>query len=417
MSGKKYEVPNFYNSPLLGKSLEDKYKQKAPEVIKHPARVMILGTSGRGKTNAAIYLIMELLAWNTLTIFASNPDQDLVRLMKNFLLKGLGVEPSDDDEIPEEIRSIFHVSKTIDRTPEDYDPKLQHVVLIDDLTTKGDKTNTLKIASFFKRGRPANITPILCTQYLYDADPLIRSEVTHLCVFPLDAKKNITAVFNDYGSPLSKEKFFEIYHQATLNRNNGNIDPNAFLMISKFDNDLDKKFRRGFTPGSLNLTPKDKAKQEEKLALVDDEDVEDLRKRMWRLNKDGYAETGKHTLMHREVTKAPKGSVVDHIDGDKLNNTKDNLRIVSQSVNMGNRASRENKNGYPGVKKTNSGKYSAAITLDKKYHYLGSYNTPEEAAEVYATAKRKYEQRKSKAGPSRLPLDSPEDSEEEDSDF
>lgn len=58
---------------------------------------------------------------------------------------------------------------------------------------------------------------------------------------------------------------------------------------------------------------------------------------------------GKMTLLHRWITNARKGEVVDHIFGDTLDNRRRSLRIVTKSENQGNRRSFRSKSGYRGV--------------------------------------------------------------------
>ncbi|MDE2099186.1 MAG: HNH endonuclease [Patescibacteria group bacterium] len=73
----------------------------------------------------------------------------------------------------------------------------------------------------------------------------------------------------------------------------------------------------------------------------------------------------------------PKGMVVDHIDGDGLNNQRTNLRICTYLENSRNN-DRRGISGYKGVKKTKYGKFCARFDNI----HLGVYNTPEEAAKV-----------------------------------
>lgn len=77
---------------------------------------------------------------------------------------------------------------------------------------------------------------------------------------------------------------------------------------------------------------------------IDDEDLMLVSKYKWHLSSTGYAvwrgiEQGvKKTLrMHRLVTNAPKGKVVDHINHNPLDNRKINLRVCTQSENMRNK--------------------------------------------------------------------------------
>jgi hypothetical protein len=75
--------------------------------------------------------------------------------------------------------------------------------------------------------------------------------------------------------------------------------------------------------------------------------------------------------------------VVDHIDGDTLNNNLDNLQIITQRENCSKE--RSLKKGLPtGVSfNKRDKKYQTQIQINKKIHYLGYFNTPEEALTAY----------------------------------
>lgn len=79
----------------------------------------------------------------------------------------------------------------------------------------------------------------------------------------------------------------------------------------------------------------------------------------------------------------PKG-VIDHIDGNRINNIFSNLRDVSQSDNCKNRAMNiNNKSGFIGVYwRKREGRWCASITIARKEKYLGMFKTIEEAARV-----------------------------------
>ena len=84
---------------------------------------------------------------------------------------------------------------------------------------------------------------------------------------------------------------------------------------------------------------------------------------------------------------------LDHVDGDRRNNRPENLRPATVHENAGNyaRLPRNNKSGYRGVSlNTRSGKWHAQIKIYGKQTYLGRYDTPEEAADVYAEAANKH---------------------------
>ncbi|EEX2868914.1 endonuclease [Escherichia coli] len=79
---------------------------------------------------------------------------------------------------------------------------------------------------------------------------------------------------------------------------------------------------------------------------------------------------------------------IDHIDGDPLNNAISNLREVTKEQNQANMIPRKKtKSGYKGVhpRVDNKG-FWATIRCNGKSHYLGQFNTAEEAAKAYNAA-------------------------------
>lgn len=104
-------------------------------------------------------------------------------------------------------------------------------------------------------------------------------------------------------------------------------------------------------------------------------------------------ENGAHRsqTLHRFLMNAPKGSHVDHINGDKLDNRRENLRVVTPSRNQVNRKSlnKNNRSGVRGVDRS-FGKWRAQITVNRKNHYLGMYPTKEEAASVRREAELRF---------------------------
>lgn len=79
---------------------------------------------------------------------------------------------------------------------------------------------------------------------------------------------------------------------------------------------------------------------------------------------------------------------IDHINNDKLDNRIENLRLATTAQNMQNVGKYStNTTGYKGVVKRKNGKpYEATIMAFGQYHYLGTYDTPEEAYAAYCKA-------------------------------
>ena len=81
---------------------------------------------------------------------------------------------------------------------------------------------------------------------------------------------------------------------------------------------------------------------------------------------------------------APKHLQVDHINGNKLDNRKENLRLCTNGSNNRNKLART---GFKGVHQARiSGKWIAQITKNYKVKHLGSFDTDTEAATAYNKA-------------------------------
>lgn len=126
-------------------------------------------------------------------------------------------------------------------------------------------------------------------------------------------------------------------------------------------------------------------------AIVDDDFYEHAKKYSYSDCGFGYAirtggKDGKkfHIRMHTEVMGGKKeGLVIDHINGNKLDNRKENLRFCSEKENQRNkRVYKQNKIGYKGVKKRFN-RFVATIGYNNKILYIGSFETAIQAAKRY----------------------------------
>lgn len=126
-------------------------------------------------------------------------------------------------------------------------------------------------------------------------------------------------------------------------------------------------------------------------AVVDDEDFEFLNQWLWHYS-NGYAVRKDYPLgrrepptlirMHRLINQTPEGMDTDHINGNKLDNRKINLRSLDRSGNCHNRRRprKDNQSGYTGVAWIRAtGKWRALITVHGKDYYLGHYIKKEDA--------------------------------------
>jgi len=126
-----------------------------------------------------------------------------------------------------------------------------------------------------------------------------------------------------------------------------------------------------------------------KVALIDDEDYWRCMQYNWTAivsNGKWYAKRhiggGTHQRLHNFILKT--SDLLDHINGDGLDNRKSNLRKASPHQNSMNNAKTKNRTSskYKGVHKKGSS-FVASIGHNRTTLYLGSFKTEEEAAKVY----------------------------------
>jgi hypothetical protein len=136
-------------------------------------------------------------------------------------------------------------------------------------------------------------------------------------------------------------------------------------------------------------------------AIIDEQDFDRINQYKWNsVDNDGtgkrhYATCkirGMTVYMHRMVMGAQSGETVDHIDGNGLNNSRENLRFVVPSQNnLNQRAREDNTSGHKGISWCpDREKYQVYINVDRKRKSLGRYRTLEEAIYVRDQAAKKH---------------------------
>lgn len=127
---------------------------------------------------------------------------------------------------------------------------------------------------------------------------------------------------------------------------------------------------------------------------IDTDDLPFVSKHQWYIDSFGYPATGKNERLHRLLlgSAVREGMVVDHINRDKLDNRRCNLRICTQKVNVRNASlQRNNKSGVTGVFfDKRAGRWRAQIYHGGKVKHVGIFDDFDEAVRAREEAERRY---------------------------
>lgn len=168
-------------------------------------------------------------------------------------------------------------------------------------------------------------------------------------------------------SSASRGKFTAVWHEVKRGNTKGTVKGELRRRRNKF------QVSNGVVTVLLNS---------DKHFICDEDALELVKRYTWYFNQNGYARSSEGEYFHRLVMDVPDGYIVDHINGDRLDNRKCNLRICKPADNS--------HSGHTGVYKTKNGKYGAVIVSNYNSIRLGVFDDYESACDAYDEAKKKY---------------------------
>lgn len=138
-----------------------------------------------------------------------------------------------------------------------------------------------------------------------------------------------------------------------------------------------------------------------KVALIDDEDwplVKDYKWHAHKVRNVWYAETNikvdgkrKTLKMNYLFVQPQKGYKTDHINGDGLDNRRENLRLVTEQQNQFNRHNTTGNSQYKGVSCiVPTKKWRSRITINRQIIHLGIFKNEVDAAKAYDKAAKEH---------------------------
>jgi hypothetical protein len=141
--------------------------------------------------------------------------------------------------------------------------------------------------------------------------------------------------------------------------------------------------------------------QEGVFAIIDREDADQILSYRWHVNSRGYVVRHRRSSdppgaqwvrMHREICPTPGDHQIDHINRNKLDNRRSNLRPATRRENKGNIGLlRTNTSGFRGVSwRSDTGMWLACIWIHGRNRHIGRFTIKEDAARAYDQAAKVY---------------------------
>lgn len=187
------EIINFYSK--IPESKQKKYESNAG--LNTPFRLLIVGSSGSGKTNTLINLIYNMPNYfHTITICTKNSDEPLY----NYLKKKL------DDSV--------NLCEGLDEIPplDSYDKTIPHLVVFDDMVLEKNQDAMIE---YFVRARKLNISTCYISQSYFRVPKTIRANINYLILKKISSNRDLGMILNDYSLGISKDDLYKVYKYAT----------------------------------------------------------------------------------------------------------------------------------------------------------------------------------------------------------
>ena len=196
---------------------------KWPHIPDHPYRILIIGGSGSGETNALLNLINNQPDIDKIYLYVKDPYEAKYQYLINKREK-VGLDHFDNHKaVIEYSNDMQDVYKNID----DCNPRKKRKVLIvfDDMIA--DMINYRKLDSIvtelFIRGRKRNISIVFITQSYFKVPKDVRLNSTHFFIMKIPNKRELQQIALNHSSDIDFKDFMKIYEKYTK-------EPYSFLV-------------------------------------------------------------------------------------------------------------------------------------------------------------------------------------------
>ena len=196
---------------------------KWPYIPDHPYRILIIGGSGSGKTNALLNLINNQSDIDKIYLYAKNPYEKKYQYLINKREK-VGLNHFND---PKAFMEYSNDMQDVYKNIEDYIPIKKRKVLIvfDDMIADMINNNKLNpiVTELFIRRRKLNISIVFITQSYFKVPKDVRLNSTHFFIMKIPNKRELQQIALNHSSDIDFKDFMNIYKKCTT-------EPYSFLV-------------------------------------------------------------------------------------------------------------------------------------------------------------------------------------------
>ena len=199
------------------------HNSKWPYIPDHPYRLLILGGSGHGKTNALLNLINKQPNIDKIYLYAKDPYGKKYQYLINKPEK-VGLDHFKD---PKSFMVYSNDMQDVYKNIEDYNlgKKRKILIVFDDMIA--DMINNKKlnpvVTELFIRGRKLNISIVFITQSYFKVPKYIRLNSTHFFIMKIPNKRKLQQIALNHSSDIDFKGFIKLYKKYTA-------EPYSFLV-------------------------------------------------------------------------------------------------------------------------------------------------------------------------------------------
>ena len=220
-AAKTVHVHNYYQEV---KNDGPVYRNKNKLAPQHPARILIVGSAGAGKTNFLCNLLDKCGNYDQILIFCRNLDQPLYNMLQernNVIASNTLEDLPDPDELPD-----------TDDT--------QRICVFDDFQTASKQDHAL-IVDYFVRARSKNCSAVYITQSYVACPKDIRLQCNYVFIKGVNSSNTLNWIMKDFAVDVPPKRLADMYRNATKH--------GEFLQLDLVTKDPKMMYRRGFGLG------------------------------------------------------------------------------------------------------------------------------------------------------------------------